>query len=392
MKLKSFEIFPVRAGWRTWMLFKLSTSDGIDGWADCTEAHGSNKGLAAVLEDLAETIIGRDPMTLELIFEDLYRITRQSEGGLIGKALAAIENALLEIKARALGVPVYDLMGGKMRDSVPLYWSHCATTRLRNAEFLDGSDAVRTVEDAAAVACEARDRGFAGIKTNLLMFPEGERPYAVSQGFKGGEGSFDRNVDRNMIDGAVRLIEAMRVALGWDRELILDINMHLRVDGVVRLAEALRPFDLAWLEIDLDSPHQLAHVRGAVPIPIGSCEKRQYMSGFKPYFDFGALDVAIADVRWTGVYQAKKIADLAKLHDIQFAPHNHGSPLATLMSAHLCSSITNLRMMEYDVDDVPWREEILDEPIVIERGRLTVPDSPGWGAEIDENEVRRRAP
>jgi len=278
------------------------------------------------------------------------------------------------------------LLGGPVRQRVRLYWSHCGSTRIRHRLHL-GADvcALCHLGDISGLAQEVKESGFSGIKTNIILFPPGQDPRVVSQGFRGGEGSFDLNIDYEILTGACRLMEAFRNALGEETDLILDANMHFRADGVLRLARELGCFDLAWLEIDLDDPAQLRAVREKATMPIGSCEKRQLMSGYKPFFDARAIDIAIIDVRWTGVAQAKKIADLASCYDVNVAPHNHGSPLATLMAAHFCAAVTNLRSMEYDVDDVPWRDALVTVPPSIERGHLLVPKGPGWGAELDQS-------
>ena len=108
------------------------------------------------------------------------------------------------------------------------------------------------------------------------------------------------------------------------------------------------------------------------------------MAEYLPFLVAYAMDIAIVDVRWAGVWEVKKLADLAKCYEINIAPHNHGSPLATFMAAHLCGSITNLKALEYDVDDVPWRDDIVVDPPRIESGQLILPEGPGWGTELDE--------
>jgi L-alanine-DL-glutamate epimerase-like enolase superfamily enzyme len=388
MKITSVELFKLNAGWRPWLLLKLSTDESVVGWSDCTDANGSVDGVSATIRGIGATLIGRDPMPLELIYQDLYRGTRQSAGGVVQKAIAAIENALLDIKAKALGIPVCSLLGGPVRDKVRLYWSHCGTTRIRHHELLgNGVRPVRSIADIEALTEEVRERGFSGAKTNLILFSGSRGPRIVSQGFRGGEGSYDRNLSGEELDGVRRTVHVFRSGLGPDSDLILDANMHFRADGMNRLARALADYNLAWLEVDLDDPGQMRALRDKAPMPIASCEKRQLMSGYKPFLDLRAVDVAIIDVRWTGVWQAKKIADLAECYDVNVAPHNHGSPLATLMAAHLCAAATNVRIMEYDVDDVSWRDKLVDQPPQIEDGFLRIPTRPGWGVEMDESVI-----
>ena len=131
MKVARLETLYCDAGWRPWIFLKVTTDDGLVGWAEVTDSHGSPRGLAGIVEDLAPLVVGRDPRAVEAVYWDLYRATRQSPGSVIAKAIAGIENALLDVKAKALGVPVYELFGGPLRDSVPIYWSHCGTTRAR---------------------------------------------------------------------------------------------------------------------------------------------------------------------------------------------------------------------------------------------------------------------
>ena len=131
MKIKSHEIFQCDAGWRTFSFLKLVTDDGIVGWSEYNESFGS-PGLSAVIEALMPNVIGMDPMDIELINAVLATKSTQSRGGVVRQAIAAIENALLDIKGKALGVPVYELFGGKLRDRIPVYWSHCGSYRMRN--------------------------------------------------------------------------------------------------------------------------------------------------------------------------------------------------------------------------------------------------------------------
>ena len=134
MRVDRIETLFCDAGWRPWIFLKATTDDGLVGWAEITDSHGSPRGLAGIVEDLAPLVVGRDPRAVERIYWDLYRHTRQSPGSVIQKALAGIENALLDLKAKALGVPVYELFGGPTRDSIQSYWSHCGTTRARAFE------------------------------------------------------------------------------------------------------------------------------------------------------------------------------------------------------------------------------------------------------------------
>src|SRR5437899_3088169 len=135
MKVKGYQIFKCDAGWRTFSFLKLTTDSGPIGWSEYNESFGS-PGLAGVIENLMTSVVGMDPMDIELVNAVLATRSTQSRGGVVRQAVAAIENALLDIKGKALGVPVYQLFGGKLRDRIPVYWSHCGSCRMRTPAIL----------------------------------------------------------------------------------------------------------------------------------------------------------------------------------------------------------------------------------------------------------------
>jgi galactonate dehydratase len=126
VKITSIKDLHADAGWRVISFLKIETDAGIVGYSEYNESYGS-KGLTGVILKLAETLIGADPRPVEKISSRLYAMTRQAPGGLIQQAIAALENALVDVKAKALGVPVYELLGGPVRERLRLYWSHCGT-------------------------------------------------------------------------------------------------------------------------------------------------------------------------------------------------------------------------------------------------------------------------
>jgi L-alanine-DL-glutamate epimerase-like enolase superfamily enzyme len=143
-----------------------------------------------------------------------------------------------------------------------------------------------------------------------------------------------------------------------------------------------------WLEVDAFDPVALAAIRGGAAVPVCSGENLYTNRGFRPFFEAGAMDVASVDVIWNGFHQAKKIADLAETFEVNCAPHNYYSHLATFISAQWCAAIPNVRILEVDVDDVPWREELTTSVPDIRDGKLTIPTGPGWGADVNEDVLR----
>jgi galactonate dehydratase len=383
MKVARLETLYCDAGWRPWIFLKATSDDGAVGWAEITDSHGSPRGLAGIVEDLTPLVVGREPRMVERIVWDLIRATRQSPGSVIQKAIGGIENALLDLKAKALGVPVYELFGGPTRDDVEVYWSHCGTTRARAWE-VTGTTKLASYDDVTALGREVVERGFGAFKTNIVV--PGDEPQVLMPGFQGD--GLDRNPSPELEEALVRLLEAFREGTQGKAEPIVDLNFNLTTEGVLRIARTLGDHGLAWLEVDAFDPVSLAAVRAVAAMPICSGENLYTNRGFRPFLEAGAMDVASVDVIWNGFHQAKKIADLAETFEVNCAPHNYYSHLATFISAQWCAAVPNVRMLEVDVDDVPWREELTTAVPDIADGRLKIPAGPGWGADLNEDVLR----
>jgi L-alanine-DL-glutamate epimerase-like enolase superfamily enzyme len=383
MKVVQLDTLYCDAGWRPWIFLKATTDDGLVGWAEITDSHGSPHGLAGIVEDLALHVVGRDPRPVEGIVWDLLRATRQSPGSVIQKAIGGIENALLDLKAKALGVPVYELFGGPTRDAVDVYWSHCGTTRARAWEVTSTAK-LASYDDVVALGREVVERGFKAFKTNIVI--PGDEPQVLMPGFHGD--GLERNPSPELEQALVRLLDAFREGTEGRAQPIVDLNFNLTAEGVLRVARALDRHDLMWLEVDAFDPVSLATVRGNAGVSICSGENLYTNRGFRPFFEAGAMDVASVDVIWNGFHQAKKIADLAETFEVNCAPHNYYSHLATFISAQWCAAIPNVRILEVDVDDVPWRETLTTAVPQVEDGVLQIPKAPGWGADVNEDILR----
>ena len=168
MKIVKIEDLHCNAGWRDFPFLKITTDEGIIGWSEYNEGYGS-AGITAVIRRMAAGLIGENPRAVERIMSTQYAITRQAPGGINQQAMAAIENALLDVKAKSLGVPVYELFGGKVRDTLPLYWSHCGSYRFHHAAVM-GLDPIRSLDDLVALGAHVKARGFRALKTNIFRF------------------------------------------------------------------------------------------------------------------------------------------------------------------------------------------------------------------------------
>ncbi|MBN8900453.1 MAG: hypothetical protein BGO51_01965 [Rhodospirillales bacterium 69-11] len=389
MKIAKIEDLHADAGWRTFSFLKITTDDGLTGWSEYTEADGS-RGLTGVIHGMAEALIGTDPRPIQSIASTLYVRQVQAPNGVNQRAIAAIENALLDLKAKALGVPVYELFGGPVRTRIPVYWSHCATYRVRNHEQV-GSAPVRTYDDLAAVGAEVKRKGFKALKTNILPF-DGTRLVSFGPGFGRSPGYPALNADRQILRAVHDTLAAFREGAGPDMGLHLDTNYHFKTEGYLQVAKAVAPFDLTWLEIDTWDPQSLALIRRQAPCPIASLESVTGRRAFRPFLDAYSADVAIIDVIWNGFLESIKIAAMAEAYEVNCAPHNYYGHLCSAISAHFCAVVPNFRVMEIDVDSVSWRDELFHSAPAIEDGELVLPTGPGWGVEPNEAAIRQHAP
>jgi len=388
MKIVRIEDLHCDAGWRVWSFLKVTTDQGVIGWSEYNESYGS-KGLTAVIRKLAETLIGQDPRPVERITAKLYAMTRQAPGGLIQQAIAAIENALVDVKARALDVPVAELLGGPVRERLRLYWSHCGSYRLSQSPVM-GKAPVRSLADVTQLAKEVVERGFTALKTNIFMFDRGQ-PYMHMPGFARIDGWPELNADRRVLDALTHQLQAFRDGAGRSMDILVDLNFNFKTEGYLQVARAVAPFNLMWLEIDSFDPAALALIRRGCSTPIASCESLFGRRQFRPYLDQQSMDVAIVDVPWNGILESVKIAAMAEAYEVNCAPHNFYGHLSTMMSAHFCAAIANFRIMEIDIDDVPWKDELVTQTPEIHAGYISTPKGPGWGTAINEEVARAHA-
>ena len=389
MRIDRVETFQADAGWRMFSFLKISTNDGVIGWSEFNESFGSF-GLSDVIRALSHTLIGRDPRQFEQVTQHLHVLTRQSRGGLNQQAIAAIENALLDITGKSYGVPVYALFGGPIRNRIPVYWSHFGTYRARSARLM-GVPELKDYDDLARHVQEVMERGFRALKTNILPMDDG-RLSGYVPGFGRSPGWPELNWDNRLTRGITQQLMVIREVAGPELGIHLDINFNFKTEGFKRVAEAVMPANLTWLELDTHDALALAEVKRSAHCPIASCETLHGRREFKPFFDNYATDVAIVDVIWNGLNESLKIASMADVYEINVAPHNFYGHLCSAISATFSALVPNFRIMEIDVDGVPWRDEFYTALPRVVNGELLLHNGPGWGIDVNEAAVRARPP
>ncbi|HUF92872.1 MAG TPA: mandelate racemase/muconate lactonizing enzyme family protein [Candidatus Limnocylindria bacterium] len=389
MKIATVESLHADAGQRTFDFLKITTDDGLVGWSEYNESFGG-PGVSAVIERLVPVLIGKDPRAYEALVALMYAMRRQASGGVVQQAIGAIENALLDVKARALGIPVYELLGGPVRDRIRLYWSHCGTYRLAWAKEMQ-LPPLRTLQDCVTAGKEVVARGYTALKTNVFLL--GAQPRLHSPGFaRAGDGFPELNAERHVLRALRDQLAAFREGAGKDVDILVDLNFNFKTEGFLKVARAIEPFDIFWVEIDTRDPRALAYIRARAGMPVASCECLFGRRDYRPFLESQAVDVAIIDTPWNGVAESVKIAAMADACEVNVAPHNFYGHLATMMNAHFCAVVPNLRIMEIDPDTVPWYDDLVTHTPAIKDGHLLLPTRPGWGTEVNEAAVRAHPP
>ena len=385
MKITEIQTYVVDGGWRPWIFVKVQTDGGITGYGECSDSKNPY-GIVGTIDDIKPILIGEDPRAYEMRFWDMIRSTRQSPGGIAAKAIAGIECALVDIKAKALDISVVELFGGPTREAVRLYWSHCGTTRAAHSDLL-GTPPLRSMDDIAALGHEVVSKGFTALKTNIVI--PGVPAEVYFPGFGGGPGTTDQAITNQLLRHIETLIGTFRNAVGTDVDINLDLNFNFKPEACMRIAKMLEQFDLLWLEIDMYDPDAILQIKESTSTKICTGENLYYMRGYMPYFERHAADIFMVDVPWNGFSQSKNIGGLAEVFQLNIAPHNYYSHLATFISASLCAVLPNVRIMEIDIDDVPWKDDLVTHKPEIDAGNMQIPTGQGWGTELNEEELNK---
>ena len=379
MKITDIDIFVVDGGRRPWLFSAVRTDAGITGYGEFGSGNVAHS-LVGLIKDIKPLLIGKDPTAVEKIYFDLYRHLRQAPGGIAQMGIAGVELACWDIKGKALGLPVSHLVGGPHRSSQRGYWAHLASARAGDPSLAPDKP-LKDWDAVARAAQEAPEKGYNAFKTNIIW--PGDKPRAITQGRDGQ--NHDQRADSNLVRHVEKQISVMREAVGSSVDILLDINYNFKTEGAIRIARALEGYNLFWIEHDNENPLALSQLRESTNIPVCSGEQHFTVREYLPYFDLHSMDTVKVDVQWQGFSASKKVADIAETYEMNIAPHNPASELASFQSVHLCASVSNVRIMESDPEAVPWRSELFTNlPEVID-GFMTVPTTPGWGCDLVES-------
>jgi L-alanine-DL-glutamate epimerase-like enolase superfamily enzyme len=364
MKITDVKATTLR-GFKQWNYVLIETDEGRTGLG---EAHPGS-GIVDIAKALKRTLVGKDPLNIEPLYNRMISSARDRYA--IGlAAIGGIEAALWDLKGKILGVPIYQLLGGKYRDHIRLY-----------ADVGHGRG--NTPEGWAQRAREGVEDGYQAIKFDIDHSADELKQDAAN-----------RELSTAELSKMTSLVAAAREAAGDGVDLCIDCHGLFSVHSAIHLAERLEPLNLMFLEdpVPNDNVEAMAKVTASTSTPICTGEYLFRRDGFRDLIQGQACDMLHVDVSGTGgILEAKRIADLADLYYMPFAAHNITSPVGMTAAAHVCAAVRNFIVMElpYHADQVSWRWDLVlcDQPL-IQDNAFVVPDKPGLGVELNREVAR----
>lgn len=369
-KIKVYKVKVNQRG--SWYFIELITDKGLSGFGEASHAFGGlsvegDKALNKELSHFFELVKGQSPFNIEQFRQRGWNRATQSK--ISGTAFSGIEQALWDLKGKALGVPVYELLGGKLRDTVKVYAN---INRANNDKENSGH---RSVANFQRNAEEAIKNGFKALK--LAPFDE-MAPLTSSPSKLKGD-----------IDYAVNCIQTIRQTIGNDIELLIDVHSHLNRDLAIETAKRIEPYNLYWFEEPVNPEkfvQETKEIKDNIRQNLAGGEAIFGVEGFAPLLKTNALSIIMPDIKHCGgLQELKNIASLANaLGGVSVAPHNPSGPVATAASAHLCANIPNFSILELAYGEVPWRAELLSSPEQFVNGTIVINDAPGFGFTLNK--------
>jgi galactonate dehydratase len=366
MKITRVSSLVVNANMRNWIFVKVETDqDGLYGWGEAT-LEWKTKGVVGAIDDVSRLLIGEDPRRIEHLYQIMCRQYFWRVGIEGMTAISGIEQALWDIKGKWLNVPVYELLGGRVRDRVRVY-THLGGGQMKS--MYESTEPQEFAERALAV----KEAGYTGLK--FMAVPRTE-PVEGLQSVRYAE----------------RLVRAVREAVGPDMDLMVDLHARTLPPMAIQYCQAFEPYGLLFFEepCPTEDIEATAQVTRQSRIPIATGERLVGRNQFRELFERRACHIIQPDLSHCGgLWEARKIAAMAETYSMAVAPHNPNGPIATAAVVHFALATPNWLIQEAIANDVPWRNEVITNPIEVVNGYIEPPTRPGLGIDVDEQAAAR---
>lgn len=360
MKITDVKIYTLDAYRTNWAFIKVETDEGLYGWGEASL--GTNEmALEGMVNDLKRLVVGRNPLEIEKMLFEVYRDIYWKGGPVLMSAISGIEIAMWDIAGKYFNTPVYNLLGGKMRDKVKMY---------ANAWFIGA----RTPEEFAAKAKHTVDLGIKALKWD---------PF----------GAAHMTISREQLEKSVNIVGAVREAVGDKVDLLIECHGRFNPTTAIEISRELEQFKPMFMEEPCvpDNMDSTAYVRAHSKIPVAAGERGYTKYAFQEMFSKDAVDYAQPDVFHTGgLMEGKKIAAMAEAKHIMISYHNPSGPISNAAILQLASTVPNFVIHEIMLTDGSFRKKITNEEVVFEDGYIKIPDKPGLGIDVNVEEVLKR--
>ena len=346
---------------------RVYSDQGLYGQGEATDAA---VGTISLVNQFRRLLIGQDPLNVDALWERIRvsGIFAGAQGGQYVTALTGLEIALWDLAGKSLGLPVYQLLGGKFRDKIRIYCDSDMEDPL-------GAESDRKLP-------WIKDQGFTAMKIDLDMFNDPHR--------------FDRSnwtANNLEVDRMVKWVAHVRESIPKEMELACDMHGRYDAGTAKRVAKELEPFRLLWLEepVPPEDIDAMADVRHSTSTPI-ACGENLYMRwGYRELLEKNSVDIIQPDIQKTGgLSEGRKIANLAQTYYVPIAPHCVVSPIGMMSTAHMCATVPNFLCCEWHWINFPdlWKNWV-KEGEIIQKGYVTVTDKPGLGVEMNEDVAKK---
>jgi galactonate dehydratase len=357
MKITNVEVFHVKP---RWTFVKVSTDEGITGWGEAMVEGRARTVETAVMEH-APFLIGQDPSRIEYLWQSMYRNTFYRGGIVLVSAISGIEQALWDIKGKALGAPIYELMGGVYRSKIRIY-GHCWGA---------------TTEKIITRALERQEKGFTAIKILL-------EPYTANRGVK------------RYIEDQITRFAQIREAVGDEMDIAIDFHGRVNPDLAIQIIDGLTPYRPLFIEEAClpENSEAMGLIAQKTLLPLATGERLVTRFGIKNLLESHAVSVIQPDLCHAGgIAEVRRMAAMAETYYVKIAPHNPLGPISLAANIQLAACTPNFLICEHFGMKEEWDigSGYLKTPFVIEDGYITIPTAAGLGIEVDEEVIAERA-
>jgi galactonate dehydratase len=360
-------------GWGEYLFVEVRTDQGFTGWGEITTTTKiANRAVADVVRQLNELIVGDDPTRIELTWHKIFRsFTYMGSRGATTHVISGIDIALWDIRGKMLGEPIYELLGGPVREDILLY------THPDHRNLTDDQSVIQEIRDIV-------DSGHTGIKFDPFPF--------VDTSLMHRHGYLDGEMSKAGERKAAELTALVRETAGPDVDILIDAHGRFNVPTAIRLCRTLEDAgDIDWFEepVPVESYKALRQVRESVNAPISVGERLHTRWEFVPIFEHELADYVMPDVTWAGgISELKKIATMAEAHFIPISPHDASGPINVVAGAHVMMTVPNFYRLETSRYDLSKYNRLIEEPLDNSDGRLKLSRQPGLGVAMNMDYLR----